>query len=404
MSFSPDFLDHRRIGRDHDLFRLDPCAPGGVFWRPKGWAMMARLRALAARANAQAGYQEVQSPDVLDRDLWERSGHWQAYGANMMALDVEGRALALKPMNCPGHAILYNAGPRHEAALPVRLAEFGRVHRQEPSGALQGLLRLRSFTQDDGHAFCAPHQVEQEVARLDAVARALYAALGFGAPEVALSLRPEKRVGSDAEWDQAEEALGRILDGSGQPYRIQPGEGAFYGPKIEYALRDSRGRLWQCGTIQLDFQLAARFGCRWFDAQSQSHPAVLVHRAFLGSLERFFAILLERDPIFPAWLAPLGVAVLPVGCAHLPAAQAAGDALSRAGIDWRIWSEDVPLGGRMGEAEAADPALIWVVGAREAAAGAVSVRKRGERRAQVLPLDVALEQAVSARALPEVRM
>lgn len=394
--------DHRRLGFERDLFRLDPSAPGGVFWRPKGWAMMARLRAVAARANLAAGYQEVQSPDVLDRALWERSGHWEAYGPHMLPLAVEGRDLALKPMNCPGHALLYNSGPRHEAALPVRLCEFGRVHRNEPSGALHGLLRLRSFTQDDGHAFCAPHQVEDEVVRLDAVARALYAALGFAPPEVALSLRPAARVGSDAEWDAAEAALRLALDRSGQPYAIQPGEGAFYGPKIEYALRDGRGRLWQCGTIQLDFQLPGRFGCRWFDAQSNPQVPVLIHRAFLGSLERFFAVLLERDaPVFPAWLAPLGVVVLPVGETHQEAARQAAGALGAAGVDVRLWGHHGPLGGRVQEAQALDPAQVWVIGDQEVARQGVAVRLSGVRKAVVMDLDGAVAQAVAARALPQ---
>lgn len=398
-----DPRDHRRIGRDRDFFRLDPCAPGGVFWRPKGWAMMARLRAVAARANAAAGYQEVQSPDVLDRGLWERSGHWEAYGANMLSLAVEGRDLALKPMNCPGHAVLYNAGPRHEGALPVRLSEFGRVHRNEPSGALHGLLRLRSFTQDDGHAFCAPHQVAEEVASLDAVARALYAALGFAPPEVALSLRPDARVGDDAAWDRAESALAAVLDASGLPYQVQPGEGAFYGPKIEYALRDGRGRLWQCGTIQLDFQLPERFGCRWFDAQSNPQVPVLIHRAFLGSLERFLAVLIERDaPNLPAWLAPLGVAVLPVDAAHIPAAGQAVHALQAAGVDARVWGAQGALGGRVQEAQAHDPAFVWVLGDREVANGAVAVRAAGDRKAQVIPVAQAVADAARARALPVV--
>lgn len=399
-----DPRDHRRLGRDKDLFRLDPSAPGGVFWRPKGWAMYARLKAVAAAANRAAGYDEVQSPDVLDRALWERSGHWEAYGPHMMPLAAEGRELALKPMNCPGHALLYNAGPRHEGALPVRFAEFGRVHRMEPSGALHGLLRLRSFTQDDGHAFCAPHQVEGEVARLDAVARRLYAALGFGEPEVALSLRPEARIGDDAAWDSAEAALRAALDAGGAPYAVQEGEGAFYGPKIEYALRDGRGRLWQCGTIQLDFHLPGRFGCQWFPSDGgEARIPVLIHRAFLGSLERFLAVLIERDaPHLPAWLAPLGVAVLPVSERHVPAAQAAWRACEEAGVDAWCADHEGALGGRMRDAQGRDPAWIWVVGDAEEAAGSVAVRSMGARVPVAMPLGEAIAMARAGRALPQV--
>lgn len=398
-----DPRDHRHLGRDRDLFALHPAAPGGVLWRPKGWAMMARLRAVAAQANQAAGYAEVQSPDVLDRALWERSGHWEAYGAHMMPLAVEGKDLALKPMNCPGHALLFNLGPRHESALPVRLAEFGRVHRNEPSGALHGLLRLRSFTQDDGHAFCAPHQVAAEIARLDKVARALYAALGFAHPRVALSLRPQARVGSDAQWDGAEEALRAVLDASGHPYAVQPGEGAFYGPKVEYALEDGRGRLWQCGTIQLDFQLPDRFGCSWLDAEQRSHPVVLIHRAFLGSLERFFAVLMERDaPHLPAWLAPLGVAIVPVRPEHREHAHACALALAHKGVDAVVWNADGPLGGRMKAVESADPAYVWVVGDREVASNGVAMRAVSHSKPESMGLDDACARASAGRALPSV--
>lgn len=398
-----DPRDHRHLGRDRDLFMFNPAAPGGVFWRPKGWAMMARLRAVAAHANAAAGYPEVQSPDVLDRALWERSGHWDAYGANMMPLSLDGKEMALKPMNCPGHALLFNAGPRHMGALPVRMAEFGRVHRNEPSGALHGLLRLRSFTQDDGHAFCAPDQIGAEIARLDKVARALYAALGFSQPRVALSLRPAARVGTDAQWDGAEDALRAVLEDSGHPYVVQPGEGAFYGPKLEYALEDGRGRLWQCGTIQLDFHLPDRFGCSWLDAEQRPQPVVLIHRAFLGSLERFFAVLMERDaPHLPAWLAPLGVAVVPVRPEHSEHARACVAALGQKGVDAVAWSADGPLGGRMKAVEAADPAYVWVVGDREAANNGVAMRALREAKPQALGMDEACARALEGRGLPTV--
>jgi threonyl-tRNA synthetase len=399
-----DPRDHRRLGRDHDLFRLDPSAPGGVFWRPKGWAMFQRLCAVARSANALAGYEEVQSPDVLDRALWERSGHWEAYGPHMMPLQAEGRDLALKPMNCPGHAMLYNFGPRHESALPIRLAEFGRVHRMEPSGALHGLLRLRSFTQDDGHAFCAPHQVAQEVARLDAVAHALYAALGFGPPEVSVSLRPESRIGGDDQWDDAEAALCEALSKAGRSFAIQPGEGAFYGPKIEYALRDARGRSWQCGTIQLDFHLPQRFGCQWFPSDGgAAREPVLVHRAFLGSLERFLAILLERDaPHFPAWLAPLGVVVLPVSERHVDAVNGVVRRLRHVGVDAVPGLAEGALGGRMKGALSQGPACLWVVGDKEAQNDAVAVRvlSKGEERPRSLPVLGAIEEVLALRALP----
>lgn len=399
-----DPRDHRRFGRERDLFRLDPSAPGGVFWRPKGWAMFERLRSVARAANILAGYQEVQSPDVLDRALWERSGHWDAYGPQMMPLKAEGRDLALKPMNCPGHALLYSFGPQHEGALPVRFAEFGRVHRMEPSGALHGLLRLRSFTQDDGHAFCAPAQVAAEVARLDDVAHRLYAALGFAAPEISVSLRPEARIGTDDAWDRAEAALAEALSASGRSFRLLPGEGAFYGPKIEYALRDGRGRSWQCGTIQLDFHLPERFGCRWFPSGGGSpQPCVLIHRAFLGSLERFLAVLLERDlPLIPAWLAPLGVAVLPVAPRHEAYARAVAQEAQAAGLDVVVAPSEGALGGRVQDVQALDPAFVWVVGDKEEVARSVAVRdlSKGEARPVSVDVSVALGVAIAARRLP----
>ena len=303
--------DHRKLGKHLDLFHIQDNAPGMVFWHPKGWSLWQEIENYMRKKFMEYNYQEIKTPTVLDKSLWEKSGHWDNYHENMFVTSSENRDYAVKPMNCPGHVQVFNHDLHSYRELPLRLAEFGSCHRNEPSGALHGLMRVRGFTQDDAHIFCTEEQILDEVVSFNKMLMETYHDFGFDDIEVKLSTRPEKRVGSDAVWDQSEKALEAALKATGLTYEVQPGEGAFYGPKIEYVLRDSLNRLWQCGTIQLDFNLPVRLNAEYVDEHSNKKNPVMLHRAIVGSMERFIGILIEHYAgKFPVWLAPTQVVVM----------------------------------------------------------------------------------------------
>ena len=303
--------DHRKLGRQLDLFHFQDEAPGLIFWHPKGWALWQQVEQYMRRVYQDNGYQEVKAPQILDRSLWEKSGHWENYKENMFTTESENRAYALKPMNCPGHLQIFNSDLRSYRELPLRYGEFGQCHRNEPSGSLHGMMRVRGFTQDDGHIFCTEDQILDECVAFTSLLQKVYRDFGFTDVIYKVATRPEKRVGSDELWDKAEQALIASLDRSGHPYEISPGEGAFYGPKIEYTLKDAIGRMWQCGTIQVDFSMPSRLGAEYVAEDNTKKVPVMLHRAILGSLERFIGMLIENYAgALPLWLAPVQIAVL----------------------------------------------------------------------------------------------
>jgi len=348
-----------------------------VFWHPRGWTLY-RLLEDAVRAQvAAAGYREVRTPQLLRRPVWERSGHWGKFHDAMFAVGEGADQAALKPVSCPGHIQLVRRLAPSWRDLPLRLAELGLVHRDEASGTLHGLLRLRQFTQDDGHIFCTADQVAAEVERFCRELPAFYRRFGFADVSVALSLRPANRLGEDAWWDRAERELAEVVAGLGLPCEVRPGEGAIYGPKLEFGLRDRRGRQWQCGTIQLDFVMPQRFDVRYVDADGERRHAVMLHRALFGSIERFLGILLEHhDGALPAWLAPEQVAVVPVAAAHRARAAELCGELARAGLRCRLDGDDATLSRRIAIAHRDGVPFVAIVGDRELAAATLSIRGR----------------------------
>ena len=311
--------DHRKLGKQLDLFHIQDNAPGMVFWHAKGWTLWLVVEGYIRQMFKDYGYKEIRTPTVLDKTLWEKSGHWENYQDHMFTTASENRVYAVKPMNCPGHVEVFKKTLHSYRDLPLRLAELGSCHRNEPSGALHGLMRVRGFTQDDAHIFCTEAQVKDEVKSFNDMLYKAYQDFGFKDVEVVLSTRPEKRIGSDEIWDKSEEALGSALKEVGQEYKIQPGEGAFYGPKIEYILKDSLGRIWQCGTIQLDFNLPKRLGAEYIDEDNSKKHPVMLHRVIVGSMERFIGILIEHYAgLMPLWLAPIQVILLNIADAHKP--------------------------------------------------------------------------------------
>ena len=389
------YRSHRWLGEQMDLFHFPAHSPGMACWHPRGLRVYRALEEYCRELDERYSYEEVRSPLVCNSGLWERSGHADKFADKMFALSVDGHPAALKPMNCPGHADLYALRPRSYRELPLRLSELGHVHRLEQSGELNGLLRARSFVIDDAHLFCAPAQVPGELGACLLMAQEVYALVGL-ALRAELSLRPAQRLGDDALWDAAERGLRDALDQAGLAYVEQPGQGAFYGPKVDLHIDDARGRAWQMGSVQLDFQLPIRFDLRYVgpDGRKESpggepYRPVVVHRAMLGSLERFIAILLEHfDGRFPLWLAPEAVRVLPVGAGQHAYAHRVAEALRaggvRAGVD-----ADGPLGGRIRAAQSLRVPVVAIAGAREADAGAVTLRRGADQR--VVGLDEAVE-------------
>jgi len=391
--------DHRRLGRDLGLFEFSEVSPGMAFWLPKGTIVWNELVALTRHMNAERGYVEVKTPQVYDSALWETSGHWGKYRENMFITQAEERPMALKPMNCPGHCHLYAMHPHSYRELPVRLAEPGLLHRYEPSGTLHGLLRVRHFVQDDAHIFCRTDQILDEVVGCIELAFATYAMFGFDV-KLELSTRPEQRIGSDEVWDRAEAALREALDTRELGYAINEGDGAFYGPKIDFHLTDSLGRSWQLGTVQLDFNLPERFGLEYAGEDNARHQPAMIHRAIFGSFERFIGLLIEHYAgEFPIWLAPVQGIVLPISDRHEQAAAATRDALRARGVRADLDARSESIGRRIREAELQKIPYMLVVGDREVEAGSVAVRQHGEGDLGSEPVDAFARRVAEQRPI-----
>lgn len=370
--------DHRRLGKELDLFHFQEEAPGLIFWHARGWALWQQVEQYMRRVYQDNDYQEVKAPQLLDRSLWKKSGHWSKYKENMFTTESENRYYALKPMNCPGHIQIFNSAVRSYRDLPIRYGEFGACHRNEPSGSLHGLMRVRGFTQDDGHIFCTEDQILSECTAYTKLVQKVYADYGFTDISYKIATRPEKRIGDDATWDKAEKALMDALDASGIKYDILPGEGAFYGPKIEYHLRDSLGRGWQCGTIQVDFQMPARLGAEYVTESNGRATPVMLHRAIVGSLERFIGMLLEHYAgQLPPWLAPVQVAVANITDDQADYAKEVVSMLKKAGLRAEADLRNGKITYKIRELSLQKLPYILVVGAKEKAEGKVAVRVRG---------------------------
>ncbi|MRD55568.1 threonine--tRNA ligase [Betaproteobacteria bacterium LSUCC0115] len=380
--------DHRKLGKSLDLFHVQDNAPGLVFWHPKGWAIWQVVEQYLRRVYVEAGYLEIKCPQILDRSLWEKSGHWEHYKDNMFTTASENREYAVKPMNCPGHVQVFNSGLRSYRDLPLRYGEFGSCHRNESSGSLHGLLRVRGFTQDDGHIFCTEDQIQEEVFAFTQKLLEVYKDFGFDNVIYRLSTRPENRVGSDESWDKAEKALSDALDRTGVSWELLPGEGAFYGPKIEYSLKDSLGRVWQCGTIQVDFNMPVRLGAEYVaDDNTRRHP-VMLHRAIVGSLERFIGILIENHAgAMPAWLAPVQVTVASITEAQADYAQSVAKMLQRHGFRAEADLRNDKISFKIRELSLQKLPFILVVGDKEKAANQVAVRAYGGKDLGVMSVD-----------------
>jgi len=385
--------DHRKLGRQLDLFHLQDEAPGMVFWHPKGWSIWQQVEQYMRGVYHASGYQEVRCPQILDRSLWERSGHWENFKDNMFTTESEKRDLAIKPMNCPGHVQIFNTGLRSYRDLPLRYGEFGACHRNEPSGALHGLMRVRGFTQDDGHIFCTEEQIEPEVTAFNNVALGVYRVFGFDAITIKLALRPDKRLGDDATWDRAEHALRDALRACGVEWTELPGEGAFYGPKIEYHLKDSIGRSWQCGTMQVDFQMPGRLGAEYVAADDTRHTPVMLHRAIVGSLERFIGILIEHHAgAMPLWLAPVQAVVLTIADRHHDYAVRVADALRAGGLRVATDLRNEKITYKIREHSLQKLPYQLIVGDKEQEASTVAVRNRGGEDLGSMPVASLLER------------
>jgi len=399
--------DHRRLGREMDLFHFQEEGPGAIFWHPKGWTLFQTLVSYMRRRQKVSGYTEVNTPQVLDRALWETSGHWQTYRENMFVTKTEDeRIFALKPMNCPGHVQIFKNGLKSYRDLPVKIAEFGVVHRYEPSGALHGMMRVRAFTQDDAHIFCSEDQIMEEALKINDLILTIYRDFGFDDVVVKLSTRPEKRVGSDEAWDKAELALGRVLEElarRGLTTSIQQGEGAFYGPKLEYTLRDAIGREWQCGTTQVDFNLPSRFSATYIGPDSDKKTPVMIHRAMFGSLERFTGILIEHYAgHLPLWLSPLQIVVCTITQEADEYAYEIATAARKLGLNVDIDTRNEKITYKVREHSLAKAPVLLVAGKKEAADRTISMRRLGSQQQTQLDLDVALAQLALEATPPDL--
>lgn len=403
--------DHRKLGREMDLFHFQEEAPGSVFWHPKGWTLFQTLIGYMRRRLDREGYQEVNSPDMMEKHFWELSGHWENYGENMFTTVLpDERVFCCKPMNCPGHVQIYKHGLKSYRDLPLKIAEFGKVHRYEPSGALHGMLRVRHFTQDDAHIFITEDQIMEECLKINDLMLSIYNDFGFEDIFIKLSTRPEKRVGADELWDKAEKALQDVLDevtkrSNGRvKTALQPGEGAFYGPKLEYVLKDAIGRDWQCGTTQVDFNLAGRLGAFYIDEHSEKKTPVMIHRAMFGSLERFTGILIENFAgHFPLWLAPLQIVVAPIVSDANDYALEVVEKLKAAGLRVESDLRNEKINYKVREHSLAKVPVILVVGKREAEEKKVSIRRLGSQDQTVVSLDEALTSLKVEATPPDLR-
>jgi threonyl-tRNA synthetase len=379
--------DHRKLGRELDLFHVDEHAPGLVFWHPKGWTVWQQVEQYMRAVYRDNGYQEVKGPQVLDQGLWEKTGHWGKYRENMFTTESEKREYALKPMNCPGHILIFKQGIKSYRELPLRFGEFGQCHRNEPSGALHGIMRVRGFTQDDGHIFCTEDQILGECAAFTELLQKVYADFGFTDIIYKVATRPEKRIGSDALWDKAEFALMESLRRSGCEFTIAPGEGAFYGPKIEYTLKDAIGRQWQCGTIQVDPNMPERLGAEYVTESGERATPMMLHRAIIGSFERFIGILIEQHAgALPAWLSPIQAVVASITDAQADYAAEVLKMLQKQGVRVSVDLRNEKINYKIREHAVQKVPYILVVGDKEKANGTVAVRARGNQDLGVMPL------------------
>ncbi|HEY3812434.1 MAG TPA: threonine--tRNA ligase [Caulobacteraceae bacterium] len=397
--------DHRRLGRQMDLFHMQEEGRGMVFWHPKGWTLWRTLEAYMRRKLEADGYVEVKAPQILERVLWEKSGHWEKFGANMFVCETaEGESLAIKPMNCPGHVQIFNQGQRSYRELPLRMGEFGACHRYEPSGALHGLMRVRGFVQDDGHIFCREDQVVDETKRFVALLKSVYADIGLELHDVKFSTRPDLRAGSDDIWDRAEADLAAATEAAGVPVEINPGEGAFYGPKLEFRLRDAIGRIWQCGTLQLDFVLPERLDAEYVGEDGAKHRPVMLHRAIFGSFERFIGILIEHYAgAFPLWLAPVQVVVATITSDADGFAEEAAAKLRAAGLRVELDLRNEKINYKVREHSLAKVPVIAVVGRREAEEGKLALRRLGSDGQTILSLDEAITTLTAEASPPDLK-
>ena len=385
--------DHRKLGRQLDLFHIQDEAPGMVFWHAKGWTLWQQVEQYLRRTIGEHGYQEVKTPQIVDRSLWEKSGHWGMYSDLMFTTQSEKRDYAVKPMNCPCHIQIFNQGLKSYRDLPLRMAEFGSCHRNEPSGSLHGIMRVRNFVQDDAHIFCAESQVQAESAEFIRLLQQVYQDFGFTDVQVKLSTRPEKRVGTDEQWDAAEAALAAALDAQRLEYELQPGEGAFYGPKIEFSLKDCLGRVWQCGTLQLDFNLPVRLGAEYVDEDNTKKIPVMLHRAILGSLERFIGILIEHHAgAMPLWLAPVQAVVMNISEGQAEYAAEVAAKLRKAGFRVEADLRNEKINYKIREHSVQKLPYQIVIGEKEKAAGLVAVRARGGQDLGQMSLDSLIER------------
>jgi threonyl-tRNA synthetase len=394
--------DHRKLGRELDLFHLDEHSPGTVFWHPKGWTVWQEVEQYMRRVYRDNGYQEVKGPQILDQGLWEKTGHWDKYRENMFTTESEKRDYALKPMNCPGHILIFKQGIKSYRDLPLRFGEFGQCHRNEPSGGLHGIMRVRGFVQDDGHIFCTEDQILAECTAYTALLQRVYRDFGFTDILYKVATRPEARIGSDESWDKAEHALMESLRASGCEFVVSPGDGAFYGPKIEYTLKDAIGREWQCGTMQVDFFMAERLGAEYVAEDGSRKTPVMLHRAIVGSLERFIGILIEQHAgALPVWLAPVQAVVLSITEAQAAYAADVAKAMQKQGVRAIADVRNEKITYKIREHSLQKVPYLLVVGDKEVASGTVSVRARGQQDLGVMPLDAfgqKVGEAISSKA------
>jgi threonyl-tRNA synthetase len=396
--------DHRRLGREMDLFHLQEEAPGSVFWHPKGWTLFQTIVGYVRRRQTAAGYVEVNSPDMMERRLWEQSGHWEKYHENMFITETpDERVYCCKPMNCPGHVQIYKHGLKSYRDLPLRIAEFGKVHRYEPSGALHGIMRVRHFTQDDAHIFCTEDQITAECVAMNDLILDIYKDFGFDDVVIKLATRPEKRIGSDEVWDKSEGALESAVLAAGMSFTVSPGEGAFYGPKLEYTLRDAIGREWQCGTIQVDLNLPERLGAFFIGEDGAKHTPVMIHRALTGSLERFTGILIENYAgHLPLWLSPLQVKVATIVSDADKYAEKVLAACAKAGLRAEADLRNEKINYKIREHSLAKIPVMFIIGKREADEKTVSIRRLGSQAQVTLPMAEAIRQLTTEAVPPDL--
>ncbi|HVG49686.1 MAG TPA: threonine--tRNA ligase, partial [Rubellimicrobium sp.] len=402
--------DHRKLGREMELFHMQEEAPGMVFWHPNGWTLWRTLQDYMGRRQRRAGYREIRTPQVLDRVLWEKSGHWDNYRENMFIVEVdedgakEKRINALKPMNCPCHVQVYNQGLKSYRDLPLRLAEFGACHRYESSGSMHGLMRVRGFTQDDAHIFCTEDQIEAECGGFLALLSSVYRELGFESFEIKFSTRPEKRIGSNETWDKVEGALESAIRKAGYPFTLNPGDGAFYGPKLDFVLTDAIGRQWQCGTFQVDPNLPDRLGAEYVGEDGAKHRPYMLHRAILGSFERFIGILIENYAgRFPLWLAPRQVVVASIVSDADDYVCEVTEAMQAAGLRAEADTRNEKINYKVREHSVGKVPVILAIGQKEVEARTVSMRRLGEEGQRVMPLGEAIAQLAGEARAPDLR-